>query len=274
MSPVSRYLLSVALLAASTVHAQALDYDHQESWKAVHDEPQDIRLNNVRAALDVVDNGHAVEVEAKGPDAIIRGRHFKLLQFHFHAESEHTLDGKHFPLEGHFVFRAADGRLAVVGVMYREGPANPLAAKVLAALEKEGHGELSKADIAQGQGLLPLPGLADHAASDGKRRVVCAAGAGVVGAGPDCAVPRALCPQQPEIAGAQRASTDPLSVGVPDGKSHSLRQSLNAKPKSPRFFTEPGAFQLLRCLFRRPKRSRPRAWPQTPGRRHAGPVAF
>jgi carbonic anhydrase len=166
MSPVSRCLLSLALLAASTVHAQALDYDHQENWKAVHDsaqspidiptgeakagdalEPQDIRLSNARAALDVVDNGHAVEVEAKGPDAMIRGRHFKLLQFHFHAESEHTVDGKHFPLEGHFVFRAADGRLAVVGVMYREGTANPLAAKVLAALEKEGHGELSKADI-------------------------------------------------------------------------------------------------------------------------------
>ena len=166
MPPVFRHLLTVALLATSTVHAQALDYDHQESWKAIHDsaqspidipasearagdslEPQDIRLNHTRAKLEVVDNGHAVEVEAKGPDAMIRGRHFKLMQFHFHAESEHTLDGKHFPLEGHFVFRAADGRLAVVGVMYREGPANPLAAKVLGAIGKEGPGELSATDI-------------------------------------------------------------------------------------------------------------------------------
>jgi carbonic anhydrase len=167
MSPAFfRCLLSVALLATSTLHAQTLDYDHQESWKAIHDsaqspidiptpeakagdslEPQDIRLNHASAKLDVVDNGHAVEVEAKGPEAMIRGRHFKLVQFHFHAESEHTLDGKHFPLEGHFVFRAADGRLAVVGVMYREGPANPLATKVLGALEKDGHGELSPTDI-------------------------------------------------------------------------------------------------------------------------------
>ena len=155
MPPVFRHLLAVALLATSTLHAQTLDYEHQDSWKAVHDsaqspidipthearagdalEPQDIRLNHARAKLEVVDNGHAVEVEAKGPEAMIRGRHFKLMQFHFHAESEHTLNGKHFPLEGHFVFRAADGRLAVVGVMYREGAANPLAAKVLGALGK------------------------------------------------------------------------------------------------------------------------------------------
>lgn len=166
MPPVFRHLLAVALLATSTLHAQTLDYEHQDSWKAVHDsaqspidipthearpgdalEPQDIRLNHARARLEVVDNGHAVEVEAKGPEAMIRGRHFKLMQFHFHAESEHTLNGKHFPLEGHFVFRAADGRLAVVGVMYSEGAANPLAAKVLGALGKDGRGELPATDI-------------------------------------------------------------------------------------------------------------------------------
>lgn len=161
-----RSLLSIALLASTTLHAQSLDYDHQENWTAALDraqspidiatrqaqaadalEPQGIRLNHTRARLEVVDNGHAVEVEAPGPEAIIRGRHFKLVQFHFHAESEHTLDGQHFPLEGHFVFRATDGRLAVIGVMYREGPANPLASKVLDAIRTQARGELPVTDI-------------------------------------------------------------------------------------------------------------------------------
>lgn len=168
MSLVLRSLLAAASLAAATLHAQPLDYDHQETWKAVHDsaqspidiaprqaqpgdasESQGLRLSRTRARLEVVDNGHAVEVEASGPDAMIRGRHFKLAQFHFHAQSEHTVDGAHFPLEGHFVLRAADGRLAVIAVMYREGAANPLASKLLAALGKEAHhGELPLSDIA------------------------------------------------------------------------------------------------------------------------------
>lgn len=167
MLSLRRCLLGVALLASSALHAQSLDCEHQENWAAAHDtaqspidivtrqaragdalEPQGIRLNHTRAKLEVVDNGHAVEVEATGPEAFIRGRHFKLVQFHFHAESEHTLDGRHFPLEGHFVFRAADGRLAVLGVMYREGgAANPLARKVLDAIRTKARGALPATDI-------------------------------------------------------------------------------------------------------------------------------
>lgn len=158
---------AIAIACVSPVHAQQIDYDHQESWQSIHDhaqspvdirrdaavdgdpdEPQDIVLRDTQAALEVVDNGHAVEVEAKGPDALIRGRHFELLQFHFHAASEHTIDGESFPLEGHFVFKAKDGRLAVVGVMYREGEPNRLAGEVLEALGDAQHGEIEREDIA------------------------------------------------------------------------------------------------------------------------------
>ncbi len=151
MLPLSRHLVLAALLAATAiVHSQPLDYDHQESWKGVLDraqspidiqsatvragdgrESQRIQILNPRAEMKVVDNGHAIEVEAKGPGATIRGRHFELTQFHFHATSEHTIDGKFFPLEGHFVFRATNGRLAVIGVMFQEGAANTLASQIL-----------------------------------------------------------------------------------------------------------------------------------------------
>ncbi len=78
-----------------------------------------------------MDNGHAVQVDSDSTEAMIRGRHFRLAQFHFHAQSEHTLDGKHFPLEGHFVFKAQDGRLAVIGVMFDKGESNAAAQTVL-----------------------------------------------------------------------------------------------------------------------------------------------
>jgi carbonic anhydrase len=50
---------------------------------------------------------------------------YALVQFHFHAPSEHTVDGEHFPLELHFVHQAEDGALAVVGVLIQEGTENP-----------------------------------------------------------------------------------------------------------------------------------------------------
>ncbi|ALN57325.1 carbonic anhydrase precursor [Lysobacter enzymogenes] len=136
---------------AAAGHHEVYDYDRQEAWQALHDksqspvdivaagalaadpaEPGAIEFSHTHGAVDKVeDNGHAVQVDTHATEAIIRGRHFKLAQFHFHAQSEHTLDGKHFPLEGHFVFKAQDGRLAVVGVMYEQGKANPVAQEVL-----------------------------------------------------------------------------------------------------------------------------------------------
>jgi carbonic anhydrase len=44
---------------------------------------------------------------------------FKLAQFHVHAPSEHTIDGKLLDLELHFVHTYLDGSLgAVIGVMF------------------------------------------------------------------------------------------------------------------------------------------------------------
>ncbi|VXB34038.1 Carbonic anhydrase [Luteimonas sp. 9C] len=156
-----------ALLAPTLAFAQQYDYERQETWQypaslgqspidiqrtaaseGDMEEAQAIELRDTEAALRVVDNGHSVEVEAHGPDALIRGRHFELMQFHFHAASEHTIDGESFPLEGHFVFKAKDGRLAVVGVMYREGDANTLAGEVLDALGDAREGEIEREDIA------------------------------------------------------------------------------------------------------------------------------
>lgn len=77
-------------------------------------------------AAMVINNGHTIQVDVqKGGSITLDGKDYVLKQFHFHHPSEHTIDGKQFPLEAHFVHAAADGDLAVIGVMFLEGTANP-----------------------------------------------------------------------------------------------------------------------------------------------------
>jgi carbonic anhydrase len=74
----------------------------------------------------VVNNGHTIQFDIGGAGGLdIGGVRYDLKQFHFHHPSEHTVDGKSFPLEVHLVHAAPDGRLAVVGVMFEEGASNP-----------------------------------------------------------------------------------------------------------------------------------------------------
>jgi carbonic anhydrase len=49
---------------------------------------------------------------------VLDGTEFTLVNYHFHAPGEHTLNGASFALEGHFVYRSASGGLAVFGVLY------------------------------------------------------------------------------------------------------------------------------------------------------------
>lgn len=87
---------------------------------------------DVHTTADVVDNGHAIQVNVKnGGKLMIEGKEYTLLQFHFHGHSEHTINGKQYALEGHLVHKSADGHLAVVGVMFNEGANNPVLDNVL-----------------------------------------------------------------------------------------------------------------------------------------------
>lgn len=76
--------------------------------------------------LRVQNNGHTIQVDcAGGGSLMLDGKSYDLLQFHFHHPSEHTVDGAFFDMECHFVHKAADGGLAVLGVMIAKGGANP-----------------------------------------------------------------------------------------------------------------------------------------------------
>lgn len=84
---------------------------------------------------DIVNNGHTVQIDDRtGSTLAVDGQVFTLKQFHFHTPSENHIDGQSYPLEGHFVHADEAGNLAVVAVMYQEGPENAAFAPLWAAI--------------------------------------------------------------------------------------------------------------------------------------------
>lgn len=159
-------LLLTVMLTGATPDAMAeraaFDYAQQTAWKEVHGDRQSpVALNSNNAAPDldddeddsirisratrdaiVVDNSHTIQVNVlPGNFATIRGRRFQLQQFHFHTPAEHVIDGKRYPLELHLVYRAKNGRLAVIGVLFQKGAANPGFGAIMRRVVRAGQAE-------------------------------------------------------------------------------------------------------------------------------------
>lgn len=84
-----------------------------------------INLNYVSGPLRIVNNGHTVQSNCPpGSILTLEGKRYDLKQFHFHAPSEHRVNGIAFDMEIHFVHAAEDGTLAVIGLMVRQGGTN------------------------------------------------------------------------------------------------------------------------------------------------------
>lgn len=91
----------------------------------VKTELEPLRFNYVSALSDIINNGHTVQVNIKkGSHVFIEKNSFELKQFHFHSPSENRINGKSFPLEGHFVHTDKNGKLLVVAVMFKKGVKN------------------------------------------------------------------------------------------------------------------------------------------------------
>ena len=97
---------------------------------------------------ELVDTGHSDQVNLPPGNSITyAGTRFELLQFHFHTPSEHTIDGKAAPMEVHFVHKSPEGKLAVVGVMVKQGTAASAFAPVLTALPAAGEKRSVEVDL-------------------------------------------------------------------------------------------------------------------------------
>ncbi|MBX3069090.1 MAG: carbonic anhydrase family protein [Thermomicrobiales bacterium] len=96
------------------------------------------------APMRIINNGHTVQVNIDpGSSAEIDSVHYNLLQFHFHAPSEHAIDGERQAMELHFVHKTDETATAVLGLLLREGQANAALEPVFANMPAEAGDEQS-----------------------------------------------------------------------------------------------------------------------------------
>lgn len=89
---------------------------------AVREPVTNPKIVYVPGIATVFNNGHTVEAEANpGSSILLNGVTYNLAQIHFHAQSEHEVDGRHFPVEVHFVHKSASGAAVVISVLLEEG---------------------------------------------------------------------------------------------------------------------------------------------------------
>lgn len=115
-----------------------------------------IAIDYQSSAFRVVDNGHTVQVNVAGGNAIeVQGRRYDLLQFHFHRPSEERIDGRQFDMVAHLVHKDPEGRLAVIAVLLDRGSAHPLVQTVWNNLPLEKSSEVAAAGAIDLNQLLP-----------------------------------------------------------------------------------------------------------------------
>ncbi len=107
--------------------------------------------------LRIVNNGHTVQVNYSGGSTMtVEGETFDLLQFHFHAPSEHAIDGKLADMEMHMVHRNAAGELGVVGVLMNIGAENLALGEIWQHMPREATPErLKDRNIVNARDFLP-----------------------------------------------------------------------------------------------------------------------
>ncbi len=94
-----------------------------------------LAFNYENSSFALINNGHTVQANVFGHNTFKDlNSEFDLLQFHFHAPSENTINGQSFPLEVHFVHVDKDNNLAVIGMLFKEGHSNEVLDKIWAAM--------------------------------------------------------------------------------------------------------------------------------------------
>ncbi|WP_287788652.1 MULTISPECIES: carbonic anhydrase [Atlantibacter] len=87
-----------------------------------------LNVHYTQGPVSLLNNGHTLQAsfDQKAQNTLtIDGVKAELQQFHFHAPSENTINGKHAAMEMHLVHKESNGDVVVVAVMFEVGAENP-----------------------------------------------------------------------------------------------------------------------------------------------------
>lgn len=85
--------------------------------------------------LRLTNNGRIVQVDDTAPSSfVVEGTTYRLVQFHFHSPSDHTIGGHRYAVEMHLVHKSDAGKLLVVAILFETGTENVTLAPVWAAI--------------------------------------------------------------------------------------------------------------------------------------------
>ena len=95
------------------------------------DHQQKLVFHYQTSQLHEMNNGHTIQVShVSGCRVDLNDRKYKLRQFHFHAPSEHHIEGKAFPMEMHLVHQDDTGHVLVLAVMMATDAPQPVLSKL------------------------------------------------------------------------------------------------------------------------------------------------
>jgi carbonic anhydrase len=81
--------------------------------------------------LRITNNGHSIQVDdTAGSAFVVESTTYRLVQFHFHSPSEHTVGGRRFGAEVHFVHRSEGGKVLVLAILFGIGEENATVAPI------------------------------------------------------------------------------------------------------------------------------------------------
>ncbi|MDX9791724.1 MAG: carbonic anhydrase family protein, partial [Candidatus Kapabacteria bacterium] len=110
----------------------------------------DLEFNYSTTSTQIENDGHAIKFICDGGSSLKIGEmNYQLLELHYHSASEHQIEGQNYPLEVHFVHKASETDLAVVGIIFEEGAENELFSRFLSnfPLEKGSYSDKSMINL-------------------------------------------------------------------------------------------------------------------------------
>jgi len=99
-------------------HQSPIDIHNKDALPST----QELMIAYLPTHTHIVNNGHSIEFDMEEDNFIaVDNKRYKLKQLHFHADSEHKVNGTQFPAEMHLVHEAVDGQLAVIALLIEIG---------------------------------------------------------------------------------------------------------------------------------------------------------